>query len=177
MAVTDYTWAVVEATSPTIAAEVQASPFDRTVNVGRQAHLGNGLIRPFRRDEKNDWAHAQGLALVKSSVGQVLGTHSDGPNFQGEMPWNTEFGSLLFTLRHMNNDDVVQELARLHTVEALERWEPRVILKRVDIARQQGPTDGETVLVITIVYDVIQENRAANNVVLPNVEQVFQVAV
>ena len=36
--------------------------------------LGFGLLRPFRRDRKADFAAAGGEALLRSAVGQILGT-------------------------------------------------------------------------------------------------------
>jgi uncharacterized protein len=56
---------------------------------------------------------------------------------QGELPWRTEFGSLLHLLCHQKNDRVLQELARVYVVDALKRWEPRVVVTSVQIAREQ----------------------------------------
>lgn len=176
MAVTQYTWQIAADPAAVIAAPVTQSPLDRVINLGRNAHLGNGLIRPFRRDKKNDFANAAGLALVRSAVGQVLGTKAASDFTQGELPWNTEFGSIVFLLRHQNNDDVLQELGRAYVIEALQRWEPRVIIRDARISREKSPDGQETTLVITLVYDVTTGTTAGNQVVLPNVESVFQVA-
>ncbi len=177
MAVTQFTWTVQPAAVVVIAPDVAVSPLDRVFSLGANAHLGRGIVRPFRRDQKNDFVNATEEALVKSAVGQVLGTRGSNERIVGELPWNTEFGSLIEILRHMNNDDALQELGRLFVVEALQRWEPRVLITRVDIFRKEAVAGGgENVLEIALVYDIIKANVPGNNVVIPNVEQVLQIA-
>ncbi|MBI3184814.1 MAG: GPW/gp25 family protein [Myxococcales bacterium] len=131
--------------------------------------LGNGLLRPFRRDAKSDWAAAGGEALVRSSVGQVLGTMAASDFTQGEVPWNTSFGSLLHLLKHQKNDAVLQELARVHVVDALKRWEPRVRVTSVQVSRERQ--NGENVLSIRVRYDLIDRQVPGNNVLLAGLEQ------
>jgi phage baseplate assembly protein W len=134
-----------------------------------QEFLGFGLLRPFRRDLKADFAATGGAAVVQSAVGQVLGTVGASDFTQGELPWRTEFGSLLHLLRHQKNDVVLQELARVYVVDALKRWEPRVLVTSVDVAREQQ--DGENVLAIRLRYNVISTNTPGNNVILSGIEQ------
>ncbi len=43
------------------------------------AFLGVGLLRPFQRDRKNDFAKGSGAALISSRIGQILGTKSKTP--------------------------------------------------------------------------------------------------
>ena len=135
--------------------------------------LGNGLLRPFRRDQKADFAAAGGEEVIKSAVGQVLGTMGSSDFTQGEVAWRTEFGSLLHLLRHQKNDRVLQELARVYVVDALKRWEPRVRITSVEVTREQ--LDGENVLAIRVRYDVIAANAPGNNVILAGVEQTVRV--
>jgi uncharacterized protein len=131
--------------------------------------LGNGLLRPFRRDQKADFAAAGGEEVIKSAVGQVLGTMGSSDFTQGEIAWRTEFGSLLHLLRHQKNDSVLQELARVYVVDALKRWEPRVQVTSVQVTRER--LDGENVLAIRLKYNVISTNTPGNNVILSGVEQ------
>lgn len=135
--------------------------------------LGFGAIRPFRRDGKSDWAAAGGEALVRSSVGQVLGTMAASEFTQGELPFRTEFGSLLHLLKHQKNDAVLQELARVHVVDALKRWEPRVRVTSVQVTRERQ--NGENVLSIRVRYDVIDRQVPGNNVLLAGLEQTVRV--
>lgn len=139
------------------------------------AFLGFGLLRPFRRDGKSDFAHDDGIALVRACVGQLLGTRCSSEYTQGEIPWRTEFGSLLYLLRHQQNNAVLGELARVYIADALKRWEPRVVLRSVVATRESTPDGQGNVLALRIRYDVIQANVAGNQVLIPNVEQVVQV--
>src|SRR5512144_108751 len=126
--------------------------------------LGFGLTRPFQRDLRSDFVTAGGEQLTRSAVGQIRGTVGSSDFTQGELPWRTDFGSLLHVLRHQRNDTVLQELARMYVVDALKRWEPRVVVTSVQITREQH--DGENVLAIHLRYNVISTNTPGNNVIL-----------
>jgi len=135
--------------------------------------LGFGLLRPFRRDRKADFAAAGGEALVRGAVGQILGTMASSDFTQGELPWRTEFGSLLHLLRHQKNDAVLQELARVHVADALKRWEPRVQLTSVQVTRERDR--GENILAIRLRYNIISADTPGNAVILAGVEQTVMV--
>lgn len=91
--------------------------------------LGNGILRPFLRDEKNDFANADGVRLVKACVGQVLGTQP------GEIPWRQAFGSKLHLLRHRPNNPALAALAKVYILDALRKWEKRVQIGKVAVTR------------------------------------------
>lgn len=132
-----------------------------------QGFLGFGLLRPFRRDLKADFAADGGERIVRSAVGQVLGTMAGSDFTQGELPWRTEFGSLLHLLRHKRNDAVLQELARVYVVDALKRWEPRVAVTSVQMTRDLQ--DGQNVLVIRIRYSLV--DRVSGAVLIQDIDQ------
>lgn len=134
-----------------------------------QSYLGRGIIRPFRRDQKNDFANAEGLPLVSSCVGQVLGTRGGSDFSQGEVPWDTERGSALHLLRHQKNDVALREMARIYVAEALRRQEPRVLLKDVNI--EKTSEGEETILLIELVYDVVKNYMPGSQVQLTNITQ------
>lgn len=139
--------------------------------------LGYGILRPFVRDQKGDFAAAGGATLVKACVGQVLGTMASSEFITGELPWAPEFGSLLHVLRHRQNDSVAQQLAKVYITDALARWEPRVKLTSVRFERRKSSSTlggGEDVLFIHVVYDVITSNVPGNAVVLRDVTQTVQ---
>ncbi len=142
---------------------------ERAAQGAAQEFLGFGLLRPFRRDLKADFAADGGERLIRSAVGEILGTMAGSDFTQGEVPWRTEFGSLLHLLRHQKNDAVLQELARVYVVDALKRWEPRVIVTSVKVTRETQ--DGENILAIRLRYNVISTNVPGNNVLLQGVEQ------
>jgi hypothetical protein len=131
--------------------------------------LGFGLLRPFQRDGRADFVAAGGEALIRSAVGQILGTIGASDITPGEIPWRADFGSLLNRLRNQKNDAVLRELARVYVVEALKRWEPRIIVTDVAVGRLRQ--DGENVLAIRVRYDVISTNTPGNNVILSGIEQ------
>ena len=133
----------------------------------------HGLLGPFRRDRKQDFAAGDGDALVRSAVGQILGTMAASEFTQGEMPWRTEFGSLLHLLRHQKNDAVLQELARVHVADALKRWEPRVQLTSVQVTRE--PDRRENVLAIRLRYNIISTNVPGGDVSAGDLESTILV--
>ena len=137
--------------------------------MGAQDILGFGLLSPLRRDKKSDFAASGGEALVRASVQQILGTVGASDFTQGEIPWRTEFGSLLFLLRHQKNDVALQELAKVYVADALRRWEPRVVVTGLTAKRLE---DGEgNKLVLRLRYNVIQRNVPGNQVLLEGVDQ------
>jgi phage baseplate assembly protein W len=131
--------------------------------------LGRGLSIPFRRDKARDFASASGEALVRSAVAQVLGTVGASDFTQGELPWRTEFGSLLHLLRHQKNDVALREMAKVYVQDALRRWEPRIIVTRLDAERLDDNQGSK--LVLRLRYNVIQRNVPGNQVLLEGIEQ------
>jgi phage baseplate assembly protein W len=131
--------------------------------------LGRGLSIPFRRDRQRDWASASGEALVRSAVAQVLGTVGASDFTQGELPWRTEFGSLLHLLRHQKNDVALREMAKVYVQDALRRWEPRIMVTRLDAERLDDNQGSK--LVLRLRYNVIQRNVPGNQVLLEGIEQ------
>lgn len=127
--------------------------------------LGNGLLRPFQRDGKADFANASGPRLVRSAVGQILGTRCSSARSVGELPWRPEFGSLLYVLRHSNNDDELKQIAAAAAVEALRRWEPRVSVTGFDITQRSVSSDLDAVEVV-VRYNIIDRNVPGNNVIV-----------
>lgn len=157
-------------------AETTSSPADRTYRVGAAAALGFGVMRPFRRDEKNDFAHLGGLELVKACVAQVIltrGASPDNPVIQGELDWNPAFGSLLHLIRHKSGTLVRQEIARVYVVDALRRWEPRI---RVKTVRVGDLPSNPNALLLRVIYDVLSTPRNANQVLFRNVDQTLPLA-
>lgn len=138
--------------------------------IGGGDFLGFGLLRPFRRDQKLDFASAGGVRLVQAAVGQVLGTRASSGTISGELPWRTEFGSKLHLLRHRANDDTTRELARIYIAEALLRWEPRIVVTGVEIVSEEVAGLGEVAIAIRVRFNVISRNTPGNAVILPGLE-------
>lgn len=141
--------------------------------MGDVSFLGAGLLRPFVRDQKKDFANDVGLPVVKARVGQILGTRAgdDSGEYQGELQWRPDFGSKLYLLQHRKGP-LLTELARFYCIEALTRWEPCVV--NVQAVASFDPLERE--LVVDLTYDVISAN-VPGNVVFANVSQTVAVAV
>lgn len=124
-----------------------------TADTGRSltssAISGRGILRPFRRDKKTDFSNGQGAALVRSAVGLVLGTICGSETSHGELPWRTEFGSLVHLLRMRNNSPALAELARNRIVGALQRWVPAVRVRAVLVTQKGDKTT------VSTRYDVV----------------------
>ena len=132
--------------------------------------LGFGPVRPWRRDQKLDWASAKGQKLVASAVGQVLGTRASSDYTQGEVPWRTEFGSLLYLLRHRNNTPTTRELARVYASQALARWEPRLRVTGVAVKSQEVQGLGNVAVAVRVRYDVLAGQQPGSGTILTGQE-------
>jgi hypothetical protein len=51
--------------------------------------LPTGLLTPFRRDKKRDFASGAGEDLLASKVLQALLTEGATPQSSGELPWSS----------------------------------------------------------------------------------------
>lgn len=110
--------------------------------------LGGGLMRPFYRAQ--DFTHGTGVPEIMSNVGQVIGTEP------GTMPWRTEFGCRLQTLRHRPNTPALRELARLNVERALSKWEPRAQLTKVEALVVRGAAESELTIRTLCKIDLFQ---------------------
>lgn len=130
-------------------------------------HFGHGLTHPLRRDSKGDFANQSGPELVKAAVLQILGTFASSEISEGEVPWRPDFGSLLYLLRHHPNNAILQDLARVHVVEAVGRWDSRVRITDVRTSKTKTTTDDDT-LDIAVRFNFIDLNTG--KVVFENLE-------
>ena len=97
-----------------------------------------GLLAPFRRDKKRDFASGCGDDLLASKVLQALMTAGATPKSAGELPWRTSFGSGLCLLRHLRNDAALADLARVYVRDCLKRWVPEAELVDVSATRDDA---------------------------------------
>jgi phage baseplate assembly protein W len=125
--------------------------------------LGKGLMRPFQRDGKGDFASGEGATLVGSVLGQVLGTRAVGGSIQGEIPWRPDAGSRLYLLLHKGNQPILRELAAAYVQEAIERWEPRVEVLNVVVDEPETLAE-QNQIVIRTTWRLIAVNVANNQV-------------
>jgi len=97
-----------------------------------------GLLTPFQRDKKRDFASGTGAELLRAKVTQALMTEGVTPRSSGELPWRTDFGAGLSLLRHQRNDAALQELARVYVRDALRRWVPSAEITSLNVTRRDN---------------------------------------
>lgn len=92
--------------------------------------LGQGLKFPFQFHRRSGGARistatSQDQQHIHESIRQILGTR------RGERFLQSEFGSRLHELLFEGNDAILQGLLRHEVIDALTRWEPRIIIEEV----------------------------------------------
>jgi phage baseplate assembly protein W len=80
----------------------------------------------------------------------------------GERVMRPEYGCMLHTLLFAPNDDTTAGLAIHYVRQALDRWEPRIRIVRLDAGRNSG---AEEVLDIYLEYTVLATNRSQQMVI------------
>lgn len=161
MAPTPIVWPLAPDPDPTPPAAATAEVAAATATRGQLAFLGYGILRPFRRDEKNDFANDGGIRLLDSRLGQILGTKCDAVSGSGELPWRTDFGSRLHILRHRNNVDGLGDLAAVIAAEAIEKWEKNVVV--LDVTAERTSVNGsprERTVFVKLTYKLIDQSGA-----------------
>ena len=126
--------------------------------------LGKGLGFPFRFERRSGGAQVSAATStehehIQESIIQILGT-SPGERFM--LP---EFGSRLKSLVFEANDEVLKGLIRHDVIEAIKRWEKRVIVTAVTFEESSEDVDRH-VLRVRISYRVIR-SQVEGNLVYP----------
>jgi phage baseplate assembly protein W len=126
--------------------------------------LGKGLKYPFRFQSVSGGTEVSAVTSrehnhIRESILQILGTRP------GERLMNPEFGSKLHDLVFEQNDEVLKGLIRHYVIDAIKRWEKRVVITGVtfDDAPQNIDRD---LLQVRISYRVIQ-SQAEGSLVYP----------
>lgn len=133
-------------------------------------YLGAGIVLPFRRDGKDDFAHSSGVDMVNSSLTTILGTLRAGPTNDGEVPFNQKLGTALSLLRHRNvAEPKTRELATHYVVDSIQANEPRVHAKAVGFRLR--PDDNR--IALRLRYDVVTRDTRNINVISSDIEQEF----
>ena len=92
--------------------------------------LGQGLKFPFQFHRRSGGARISTATSreqehIHESIRQILGTR------RGERFLLPEFGSRLHELLFEGNDAILQGLLRHEVIDALTRWEPRIVIEQV----------------------------------------------
>lgn len=124
-------------------------------------YLGKGLKFPFTFQRRSggtqiSTATSSDHAHIHESIRQILGTR------KGERFMRPEFGTRLHELIFEPNDTVLYGLIRHEVTDALDQWEPRVIVTDVLV----GPGDDEHLVLVNISYRLIS-SQVEGNMVYP----------
>lgn len=116
--------------------------------------LGKGLKYPFQFQSVSGGTEVSAAPSrehehIRESIMQILGTRP------GERFMNPEFGSRLNELVFEQNDEVLKGLVRHYVIDAIKRWEKRVIITGVTFDDPQQNVD-RNLLGVRISYRVIQ---------------------
>lgn len=95
--------------------------------------------------DENTGKAISGKAHRRQSISRVLFTPL------GSIVMLPNFGSVLFNLIGQNLDDILQLKIFVATAEALEKWEPRILVKRVQFER-----DKDGVANLTLHYEDLE---------------------
>ena len=122
--------------------------------------IGTGILCPFRRDGKGDFANEEGLPLLKSDIGELLGIIGPTQNQPGELPWDGSRGSRLLILKHRHiNSEMVRALAEQMASGTIRKYEPRVRVGPTNIV-----TDGETLKISVSYMPISHSDTESQNI-------------
>lgn len=143
-----YTWPLLN--PPTSEGSV-SGPTDSaaallTTTTGRSTR---GILAPLTRGA-SDYITGEGAALINSAIRQVLGTRCSSATTQGELPWRTDFGALLYQARHRNNDIILAELLNQWTVDAIAKWLPSIRITQTKLERRKDSRGLENILSLRV---------------------------
>ncbi len=125
---------------------------------GRRA--GQVVVSPEESGMRLSAKHAISLVYHEASVRQaILILLTTRP---GERVMRPQYGCMLHTLAFAPNDDTTAGLAIHYVRQALDLWEPRIRIARLDAGR--NPETGE-ILNIYLEYVVLATNRTEQMVV------------
>lgn len=115
--------------------------------------LGQGLVAPLRRLAGKDFASAEGVALVRAAILQILRTR------RGELPWRPAFGAALDRYRHQSVTEEIAAEVQLAVQRNLQAYEPRVSIGTVQVER---PTPDSAVLRVRVTWSVVARGSSRN---------------
>ena len=92
--------------------------------------MQRGLLIPFRRDSRGDFANGTGEALAIAKVTQLVGTQPE------EIDTRPTFGCPLRDLRHQNNTPMLEAMAESRVQDAFAAWLPSYEVQEVRATRR-----------------------------------------
>jgi phage baseplate assembly protein W len=124
--------------------------------------LGKGPAFPFRLDAtQTKPAFSSDEDLIFESIESILNTDiGERPHrVKNGVPYGTRFRSLLFS-----SVDAAVDVAKFDARNALDTWEPRIIVITVDVFRRRDPVSQLFGVLLHIVFRYRTDNRTDNYV-------------
>jgi len=118
------------------------------------AALYRGIAFPFQQGDTSFPEAATDNDLIRQSLLQIVLTQ------KGERVMRPDFGTNVFSYVFENNNDVLEEMIRVDVSQAVARYEPRVLVRAIDVTRE------DTTINITVRY-VIVATRQEDSVQIP----------
>lgn len=127
--------------------------------------LGIGLYGPLRIGSSGEFDTKAGRELVAESIKAILSTtsrfKSKGFFISGQRFMRDDFGCPQKTLKHENLDDNLIALAESIYIEAIEKWEPRVLITGI-----KSQIDEFNQSVSTLIETLLKDTNEPLNVVI-----------
>jgi phage baseplate assembly protein W len=119
--------------------------------------LGKGLKFPFRFQRRSGGAQVSSATSrehehIHESIIQILGTRP------GERFMRPEFGSRLKDLVFEANDEVLKGLIRHYVIDAVKRWEKRVVITEVSFDDSPQNIDRNLLPVRRVIQSQVEGN-------------------
>lgn len=102
-----------------------------------------GIAFPYQKGTASFPDKAEDSLLIRQSIIQILLTEP------GERLMRPTFGSGLMSRVFENNDPILESILQAEVFSAIGRWEPRAIVRGVDMARK------DSTITITVNYVVV----------------------
>ncbi len=126
-------------------------------NIRDREYIGQGLAFPLQVDPRGGIALATGTHDIEQAIRIILMTAP------GERVMRPEFGCRIHELVFAPHDAATESLAAYYVQVALERWEPRVELREVEVVTDPA-RDG--VLLVEIKY-LVKDTHDERSIVYP----------
>ncbi len=126
-------------------------------NIRDREYIGQGLAFPLQVDPRGGIALATGTHDIEQAIRIILMTAP------GERVMRPEFGCRIHELVFAPHDAATESLASYYVQIALERWEPRIELREVEVITDPA-RDG--VLLVEIKY-LVKDTHDERSIVYP----------
>lgn len=102
-----------------------------------------GIAFPYQKGSSSFPLKVEDALLIRQSIIQILLTEP------GERLMRPTFGSGLMSRVFDNNDVLLESILQAEVFSAVGRWEPRAIVRSVDVARK------DSTITVTVNYVVV----------------------